>query len=979
MSTTGTILRFLCVLAAGVLFGSYPSDLAAQAATGTIRGEVVDSESQRPLPGVQISLPGTGRGTLTNVNGQYLIPNIPAGTHVVQAQLIGYGMEEATITVNPNETQAADFQLAQEALALDEVVVTGTAGAARRREIGNSISQIDLSEINEPVESVEDLLTGRTAGLTVMEGSGMAGSGAQIRLRGSTSISQSNQPLIYIDGVRAKSDSYKKNVPPVGYSGRSGNVTASPLEDINPEDIERVEVIKGAAATTLYGTEASAGVIQIFTKRGKAGVPRWSAQVEQGFNRLHSFAPDVVLARPDPDDPDNPDAVVLQNAAFLNMEPFLRDGYIQSYNLSVSGGSDNFQYFASGTLDDAEGVLPLDTERKIGVRGNFSFEPLRHLQLLWNTSYTNTDITNTPAGNNAHGLTLNAFRAERNYFGDSDPELVRTLLEKQEITTGIQRFVTGATATYSPNSAFTNRLTVGYDYAGQDNRNIREFGFIRAPTGIISNIQAEFATLTLDYAGSYKLDLSDALSTTLSFGGQSVTNEEVVTTAYGDEFAGPGVTTVAGAANSLGIEERLRVINAGVFGQALFGMADKYFLTLGARVDGNSAFGEDLGLQFYPKASLSYVVSEEPFWSPAWGQLKLRAAYGQAGRAPGAFDAVRTWEPVSFGGLPAFIPDNLGNPELGPERTKETEVGFDLALFDNRLSTEFTYYYQKTTDALFEVRRPLSAGFANSQLENVGTIENQGIELSINATLLNRPNFGWDVGTNISTNNSEILDLGDAVPFSAGGGWNQEGEPPMAARGLLIRNADEVGEPDLVEDHIFGPQQPTHIIVGSTSFRLPYGIELSARGEYQGGAYIEDGATYNALQRAVIWPTCASAYPLINAGNTDQLTAWQRTWCVQSNFPSGQNLIYPKDFFKLRDVTLRIPVGRFIPQTNNASLAFSLQNWYRWRNDDFPIFDPEMIGNAGFDPADPEDNQNNSITEHIPPASRFLASLRISF
>ena len=952
-----------------VAAASIPPSLSAQAARGTLRGQVVDAANMRPLAGVQISVPGTGLGTLTNASGQYLLINIPAGTHEVRAQSIGYGAEEATVTINPNETQTADFQLAQEALALDEVVVTGTAGAARRREVGNSIAQIDVSDINEPLGSVEDLLTGRTAGLTVMEGSGMAGSGAQIRLRGSTSISQSNQPLIYIDGVRAKSDAYEKNVPPVGYDGRSGNVTASPLDDINPDDIERVEVIKGAAATTLYGTEASAGVIQIFTKRGRAGAPRWTFSVDQGFNRLRPFAPDVNLPRPDPD---NPDGTILQNAQYLNMEPFLRDGHRQLYTLSVGGGSDNFQYFVSGQYDDNEGVLPLDEQSQVGVRGNFTFTPLDGLQLLWNNSYTNTDIANTPAGNNAHGLTLNVFRAERNYFGNNDPTLIRTLLD-QEITTGIERFVTGLTATYAPTSAFTNRFTVGYDYAGQDNKNLRPYGFVRAPGGIVSNIQANYQTLTLDYAGSYKLEFGDQFATTLSFGGQSVANEEAVTTAYGEDFPGPGVPTVSGASKTLGFEERLRVINAGVFGQALFGLQDKYFLTLGMRVDGNSAFGSNLGLQAYPKVSMSYVLSEEPFWSEGLGQMKLRAAYGQAGRAPGAFDAARTWQPESFGGQPAFVPRNLGNPELGPERTGEFEVGFDAAFLDNRISTEFTYYYQRTTDALFQVRRPLSAGFVTSQLENVGTIQNQGIELAVNATVLNLESFGLDLGTNISTNNSKILDLGNAVPFSSGGGWNQEGGPVMAARGLLIRNADEIAEPELERDYIYGPQQPTLIVVGSADLRLPYGLQLSARGEYQGGAYIEDGATYNALQRAVIWPTCAGAYPLIDAGQLDQLTAWQRTWCVQSNFPAGQSLIYPKDFFKLRDITLRVPLGAVVPRANSASVALSLQNWFRWRNDDFPIFDPEMIDNDGFG------DQNNSITEHIPPAASFVASIRVNF
>jgi len=955
----------MAALAAAVLTSPPP---AAAQETGRITGIAVDARTNAPLPQVQVYLPGTQLGALSSADGRFIILNVPAGTHSLRAERLGYGAITLQVVVRAGEAATVDLRMEQEILGLDEIVVTGTAGAARRREVGNSVARIDLAQVDEPVANVEQLLQSRTPGLVINESAGMTGAGAQIRLRGSVSVSQSNQPLIYIDGIRVKSDAYKKNVPPADFSGRSGNVTASPLADINPEDIERIEVIKGAAATTLYGTEAAAGVIQIFTRRGASGAPRWTIQVDQGFNRLRPFSPEgTVDFGTGPDG--QPD--IYRATPLLNMEPYVRNGWRQSYSISVAGGGETLQYFVSGNYDDVEGVLPLDTEQKTGVRGNFTFSPLPDLQIAWNTSYTKNSISNTPAGNNAHGLTLNAFRQEQNYFGTGNVDTVRQVLD-YDIDTWIDRFITGATLTYSPTANFNHRLTVGYDVASQENRNLRPYGFRAAPNGIISDQRYTNKTLTLDYVGSYRWQLSENAATTFSFGGQSVSNEEVNTIAKGDDLPGPGVPTVSSAAIRSGFEERLRVVNAGFFGQALFDFKNRYFLTAGLRVDGNSAFGEALGLQAYPKVSASYVISEEAFWPAALGTVKLRAAYGESGRAPGAFDAVKTWDPVGYGTSPAFLPENLGNPDLGPERTAEIEVGFDGAFLDNRLSVEFTYYHQKTSDALFPVRQPPSAGFSLSQLENVGTLKNSGIELALNGTILDGEVWGWDLGASIYTNHSEILDLGGASEFAAGGGWNKVGSPVMAARGHMIVNKHEKADPILVYDTIYGPQAPTLVLGVNTSLRLPFGMDLSARGEYQTGGWIEDGASSNALQRAVRWPTCMNAYRHLNAGRPEELTAWERKMCIQENYENNF-LWYPKTFFKLRDVTLRVPVDFAIPRASSAALTLSVRNWFTWKDADFLIFDPEMVGNDGFG------EQNTSITEHIPPTASFVASLRVVF
>lgn len=956
------------------------ADAAAQE-TGRIMGRVT-TRSAAPLPGVQVYLLGTEQGTITNEDGRFVIPNVRPGAHQVRVERIGFGSVTQDVTVAAGQTSTVDFLMNEEALGLDEIVVTGTAGAARRREVGNTIAQINVADIASPPPNIDQLLQGRSAGLIVGQGNGSVGSGAQIRLRGAVSVSQSNQPIIYVDGVRVRSDSYARNISPTEGAGRGGNVTASPLNDINPNDIERIEVLKGSAASTLYGTEAAAGVIQIFTKRGSSGSPRWTLQVDQGFNELRPFAPDVDVRPPEEITAESPRGSY--SYKLMNLEPYLRKGHRQKYALSVAGGGSALQYFISGQYDGNEGVLPLDLEEKTGLRGNFTFTPFSDLNVQVSTGYTRVDLSNTPAGNNAQGLILNAFRRERNYFSNGNPDTVRLVLN-QDTRTRIDRYILGTTVNYQPTAAFTNKLTVGYDAALQDNRSLRPYGYRQEPLGKLYTGSNKYTTLTADFVSSYRLNLSEDINTTLSVGGQSVTEERFIVQAEGTRFAGPGDPDIDAASNRLSWEERVRVVNAGFFGQALLSLKDRYFLTFGVRVDGNSAFGDDLGLQSYPKVSGSYVISDEDFWSERLGVLKLRAAYGQSGRAPGTFDAVRTWVAEGYGGQPIYLPENLGNAELGPERTGETEFGFDWSLFDNRLATEFTWYRQRTKDALFNVRKPPSEGFALTQQENVGEIQNQGIELNVNASLVDMPDWGVDLGFNVYTNKSEVLDLGSAVPFAAGGGWVEVGQPVMVLRGVKIHNGERLEDPVNCESANYvpgnacyemnvpiGPQQPTLVLGISPAVRLPKNIRLSARGEYMGGHYIYDGPTNEGVNRGIRWPTCADYYELTDNDRGNEATADRRYWC-DSRFYQRGTRTWKADFFKLRDVTVQVPLGGLIPRTASSTLTVSAQNWYRWRNKDFPIFDPEMVPNTGFG------NQNPSITEHIPPTSSIVASVRVVF
>lgn len=923
------------------------------AQTATIQGVIIDGRTGESLPSANIFIEELRRGTSTDFDGRYEITNIEPGSYTVTFNFIGYRTDTREIELSAGQVLDLEVELLPDRIGLDQVVVTGQAGVARQREVGSSIGSIQVENIVTASSNVENLIQGQVTGVNVLQTAGSSGAGGQIRIRGNVSVSMSNQPLIYLDGIRLRSEPYPNNVPPVGFQGRGANIQATPINDISPADIESVEIIKGAAATTLYGSEAAAGVIQIFTKMGSnTDKPIWHAEVEQGANWLTPFGTD--------------------EEPYLFLDPWLRTSHNQRYSLSSRGGGDDLQYFVSGNYTKGQGVLPNDDENKYAMRANFRSRLTDKLILRINTGYTYHNVNNTASGNNAQGLTLNAYRQSQNYIGSAAKEDIDQFLD-YDINTQNDRFIAGGTIFFQQLENLDHEFTVGFDYAASDLNQFRPVGFPGASQGIRSSQNWKFTTLTLDYTGTYNLRLNPDLRFNFAWGGETVETKELSITGHAEEFPGPGEPTLDSGARTLGFEDRIRGITGGVFGQTMIDFKDRYFLTLGLRVDGNSAFGEDLGLQPYPKVSFSYVVSDEDFWNDSWGSFRLRAAYGHAGRAPGAFDAVRTWNPVGWGERVAYRAANVGNPDLGPERTKETEVGLDISTFNDRLDAEFTYYYQRTTDALFNVRQIPSLGFLSSQLENVGELQNQGIELSLDASIIRKVDFGWNVGVSLSTNHSKVLDLGGASNFSLDGnhGWIVKGQPVPVIQGDRITNPDQVSDPVVQEDYNYGPNEPTHIINIRTSFDLPYNITLSARGEFQGGHYIYDGASLNTLARGVKFPTCSDAFGLIDAGQSDQLTAIQRSRCIPTNVLSDW-FIYPADFFKLREVSVRVPIPIQFTESSATTFTLSGRNLWTWKNSDFPVFDPEISWRGAGD-------ATRQIFEHIPPAASFAGTLKVTF
>ncbi|MDX1661716.1 MAG: TonB-dependent receptor [Gemmatimonadota bacterium] len=913
-----------------------------------LRGVVEDAATGRPLAHAQVYLLGTSAGTTTDAAGRYRLRGLEPGSARLRVDLLGYRSAEVPVTPRAGDAVEVDVDLEREHVLLDQIVVTGTADRARGREVAHGVVRIVPSEIAEPVATVDELLAGLAPGVTVLQSSGMAGAGSQIRLRGNVSVALGNDPLVYVDGVRVRSEGYPKNAPRLGDdTRRSPNETASPIDDLDPDDIERIEIVRGPAAATLYGAEAATGVIQIFTRRGTSPRPVWTARVDQGFDRVLEFGTD---ARP-----------------YMGLDPWL-DGmaWNQRYGLSVARGGE-FGYYASTSLDRTDGLLPNDRSERFSARANLDFRGVDDLVVRWSSSHTANRIDNTPAGPNSHGLTLNAYRGADNYLGDSSVEAVSRLLE-YDIDTDIDHTLLGLTAVHTPTPRWTNRLTLGYDRAASRMRQLRPVGFVLAPDGILYDESWSSEITTLELVGSYHRGGPDRASGTVTWGAQNVTTDVESDRVYAEGFEAGRPATPATARLALDERLRTRVRVSGLFAETTLGYRDRYFVTGGLRFDGSTAFGDRLGWQAYPRIGASYVLSEEPFWPSTWGRLKLRASRGHAGRSPDAIDAVRTWNEVDHAGEVAYVPGTIGNPDLAPERTIETEIGLEGAFFGGRLSVDLGLYRQRTTDALFPVVQVPSEGFAGQRLENVGTLTNRGVEFSVQGVVFRGERVGWDVGAYLYTHRSEVTDLGGAPPLRVGDvGWILDGLPAPVLRGTRVRNRDEVAEPDLVEEAVWGPNLPTRTVGMKTSLRLPAGVEVEARGEYMGGHYVHDHIS-NHLAKRELWPVCADAYATTAAGGYDRLTAWERTYCVAENVPET-GPIYPADFFRFRSLTLRTPVPS--PFGANAMLTLSARNFWTWKNEDFLVFDPEMVGQEGMH------TRLRTIEAHVPPPATFTLSLRL--
>ena len=975
---TGRRSLFIGALASLALALAAPAH--AQGNTGTIEGTVSSVGSARPISDVQITVVGTTLGARSDEAGRYRLTAVPPGTHQIRAQRIGLTAVTRTVSVTAGQTTTLDLSLAEAALSLDAVVVTGTAAESRKKEVGNAMTTIDMKPVElEPVKNTQDILAGRGPGITVMQNSGQPGAGGTIRLRGTNSITQSNAPIVYIDGVRLYSEG-----GPITPSARQSTLA---INDIKADDIERIEIVKGAAATTLYGTEASGGVIQIFTKKGSAGAPQWNFDAGVGVNYMGHVGPEsdpTGLFLNECRGPDMHDAfgVPFVDPTCPASGSWLQKGVVQRYSLGVRGGVNNISYYLSANYNDNPGVVQTSDAKDGGFRANFSFAPAKSLLFSVNSSYQRKFIRWLPDGNLANGFTLNVMRGPNNNFkggkgsdcaGVTVTCVTNRYILDQDIENNADHFISGFTFQYSPTAALTNRFNVGFDYNNTDNKSVIPFGFLNLALGSINQQAWNHTKLSLDYAGSFQHSLlMPSLLSTFSWGGQLFDDRERYTGVTGRDFSGPGEPTLESAASvSLGVDRRPRVVNAGYFLQEMLGWRDKLFVTGGIRVDGNSAFGENFGLQTYPKISASYVISEESFWPTRWiPTMKLRAALGESGKAPGAFDAVRTWDPVAGdNGKPGVTVAQVGDPDLGPERTRELEGGFDISSPDDRVTMEATYYRARTYGTLIGVTLPPSGGFNRTQLMNAGTIQNEGLELQISPVFWRSGSFDWRGRFSGTWMKSSAIDIGGQNISTGLGSYVRTGVPVPSQFGAMIANPDENAAPIVVPDQYFGPVYPPRLLSGgmTVTFR---DFTVDALADYQGGAYLTNFIGYqNALRN--VWQPCYAVQQALKAGNTAGISARDQGRCAINRSIANSDFWASKtDFVKLRSISLSYNVpARFLRGAQSTTLTIAGQNLWKWTK--FDGVDPEAN-----DASDAGTSLGRREYYQIPPFKTVMFSIR---
>jgi len=755
--------RFLAACSLAVMLAVPPPALSQE---GTIMGVVEGGRTLMPISGAVVEIVGTDRSALTDGNGRFLFLNVPGTQATLRVSMMGYRTIEEAVRVGDVGLR---LTMAEVAIEMDQIVVTGTPGGTQRRSIGNVVTQVRAAETVEIalVSNVQSLLNARAPGVVITPGTGMVGSGSQIRIRGANSFSLSNTPLLYVDGVRA--DNAQSTGPSVQAFGSS---VVSRINDFNPDDIESIEIIKGPAAATLYGTEASNGVIHIITKRGREGGAAWNLTVRQGANFFMNS-----IDRTPTNYWRNPATNTVESLNLAQSEkdrgtPLYRTGRVQNYSLSLSGGSAEVRYYVAGDWDMEEGAQWDNQQRKGSIRANLNLIPHPTLDFSGSMGYTSgrADLSceagcggvswasyfSTPARNQGT-ITPNP-RGARSWA----PEVYYEPTWFQDLT----RFTGSLQINHRPVEWFHQRLTMGIDDVREDNQTLYEKTPLYmewSPTGRGSKSvgRRDILNQTLDYSGTFRFTLNPTISSNTSVGAQYYNRSGEFVTAEGVDFAVPGLRVINAAAENFGYETYSENVSVGVYLQQQFGWNDRLFVTGAIRADDHSAFGEEFDLVYYPKASLAWVVSEEPFFDVPWvSAFRLRSAYGKAGQQPGAFDALRTYAPVAGpGDVSTVTPSSVGNANLGPEQSSEIELGFEAGFLDDRVGVDFSYYNQTTRDAI--LLRPVapSTGFPGSRFINVGEIKNTGFEILVRGTPVATPRFKWDATFSIARNESEVLSL----------------------------------------------------------------------------------------------------------------------------------------------------------------------------------------------------------------------------
>ncbi|MFK7845445.1 MAG: TonB-dependent receptor [Rhodothermales bacterium] len=939
----------------------------AVAQNGQISGQVTDAVSGQPLPGVNVVIQELLTGAATDLDGQYLIPDVAPGEYTLIASFIGFKQFSRAITVTAGGELTENIPLIEDLIGLEEIVVTGQGSGIEKRRLSTTIDVITPKQLEAtPSNRLDQILQAQLPGVQVRFSSGQPGTSSMIRSRGPVSANFSTTPVIYVDGVRVDNLNTSS-----GLSLDTGGAQSSSLPDIPTENIERIEFIKGGAATTLYGSDAANGVLQIFTKKGLPGRSEFSLQTELG---IMSGTEDYLRFG-------------------RTADVLFEDGLSQTYRLAGNGGSENFTYSFSGSMHDDNGFRLNNENTRYSLRTTLGAKVSEITRYTGSFSFA----SNVYARDYNANTSFSSFgNLEGGQFGDLDTlsdEDYAVLRDNERLSVNLvdiagdtKRFQTSQSMEFAPVKNLTARLTLGLDYRFNVEQETETPAFNlqigNDPTSSdISRVDRRFLGLTLEGILRHQKDVGD-FSFISTLGGQIFRNEDDQALLLASNIA-QGTKSINNAAEQSAQDFELTVANYGFYGQENIGFKDRYFIEGGLRVDYNSAFGDQIGAVAYPKVGGAYVLSSEPFFEnniskSLISNLKFRANLGFAGNFPTPFQNERTVLAATFDNKIAYTFGQVGDADLKPEKVKTFEIGGDIGLLNDRVSVEVTYYKSVTEDALFTVPFPESAGQA-SQLTNIGEVENQGWEVNTQFFLLNQRDVDLRFNVSVNTLDNLVTNNGGAPPFSVGGftflGQQVDAGKPLGYLEGDRPTFDEMGNFVSAErDAVLGDPLPDVFGNLSLSLTLWNRLRVFALADYQVGA---QGIAVDDVLRFFNGSQDDDRFPKAPDGTIPSLT--QATF-----FDLAGVWVEDTDFFKVRLISL----GYTIPEKlyknkliKRIDVGFKVVNPFNFVKSSF---DPEITGDNGLSNRSELTSQNAlnlgvfGFGTESPPR-QFLFDLKVNF
>ncbi len=751
-----------------------------------VSGTVTD-ENGNPMPGVSIVVRGTTRGTIADQEGKYAL-EVEDRSAVLVFSFVGYNTKEVTV----GDQLVINMGMEPDVLGLEEVVVIGY-GAVKRSDLTGAVSSVSAEDINvAPIQSLDQGLAGRSSGVMVTQTSGAPGAVASIRIRGTNSLQGGNEPLYVIDGFPIYSGG--------GFGNTGGKERLSGLALINPNDIESIEILKDASATAIYGARAANGVVLITTKSGREGQDQISFDAYYGMQQVTKKI-DVMNAY---------EYAQLVNEAYTNdglaqfyddtkmaelaanpkgtdwQDEVFRTAPTQSYQLTFSGGDSQTRYAISGNYLDQEGIIINSNFKRYNGRINLDRKLSDNLTVGTHTTITRIMNNAIPTSTGGTGsVVTGALEFNPALPVYSNPELGEYT---QVNTPGILTPNPVGTAREMVRETI-NTAILGDVYG--------EWEFIRGLTARVSfganlsNTKNDTYIPSIIYqsGGVAEATVSSGLTTnwlnenTLTYNTQ-IGDLHSLNILAGATFQGNRYESVSGSSqdfvNNVLQENSLEsgaIYNApgsdatewgliSYLGRVNYNLMEKYLVSVNGRVDGSSRFGENNKYAFFPSFAVAWRAIEEPFIQDlgVFSNLKIRTSYGFTGNQEiGLFNSLPTLATTTYaiGGdlVTGFMPNIIPNPDLRWEKTAQFNVGLDLGFLNNRLRITTDYYHKKTTDLIYSIAIPYVSGFG-STIQNIGSIQNQGVELSISSTNISGGDFRWTTNFNISLNRNKVLELG---------------------------------------------------------------------------------------------------------------------------------------------------------------------------------------------------------------------------